>query len=344
MFELNSDTFSNIRQGPVDGVEKSVFRNIILWSDPFSLQDSPKRFGNIQMRRIWRKIEKKQPTLLPKVTQFLYFSVPMYRSIIKDNKCIFFNFERESVEKINDFIGIDTFRGAESVVLVIAIYHSKDVEPVCLQRRNIYILILKLPSVRNIPLGTDMAFVSKVKIDLTCSFQLFKFLQLLSLVLVELRRGYSPWAFSYSLISCANADKKRLKVQSLASLPVAFCHASLALLTLCLSCSIALRTASSSEQSIIGLRPRPGRVCRPPIPLSWKRFTHELTDICDISVCTPISWLESHFDFRKTARQRIRKQCEQPLWKPSSRDKRCASVNKSILILPITCCLMINLQ
>ena len=99
MFELNSDTFSNIRQRPVDGVEKSVFRNIILWSDPFSLQDPPKRFGNVQMRRIWRKIEKKQPTLLPKVTQLLYFSVPMYRSIIKDNKCIFFNFERESLSR-----------------------------------------------------------------------------------------------------------------------------------------------------------------------------------------------------------------------------------------------------
>jgi hypothetical protein len=108
------------------------------------------------------------------------------------------------------------------------------------------------------------------------------------------------------------------------------------LLTLCLSCSIALRTAASSEQSMIGLRPRPGRVYNPCIPYCSKRFAHELTDICDISVCFPTSWLERPLDFRSTARQRIRKQCEQPLRKPSSNAKRSVSVNVSILILPIT--------
>ena len=41
-------------------------------------------------------------------------------------------------------------------------------------------------------------------------------------------------------------DKKRLNVESLASLPEACSHAALAF-TLCLSCSIARRTASSSE-------------------------------------------------------------------------------------------------
>jgi hypothetical protein len=223
---------------------------------------------------------------------------------------------------------------------VIAVYHSKDVESVCLQRRDIDILVTKLPSVRNIPFGTDMTLIGKVQINLTVSFLLFKFLQLFGLILIKLRRGNSPWAFSYSLISCANADKKRLKVQSLASFPVAFCQSSQALLTLCLSTSIALRTATSSEQSMIGLRPRPARVCKPMIPYCSKRFTHELTDICDISVCFPISWLEKPWDFSSTARQRIRKQWEQPLRKPSSNVNRCISVNISVLILPISHCLM----
>src|SRR5690606_41054878 len=49
------------------------------------------------------------------------------------------------------------------------------------------------------------------------------------------------WAFPYTLISCANADKKRLKVDLLAAFPVAACQAALALPTLCLSCSIAAR-------------------------------------------------------------------------------------------------------
>ena len=38
---------------------------------------------------------------------------------------------------------------------------------------------------------------------------------------VEMRRGFSPWAFPYTLISCANADKKRLNV-ALFSYPVRF--------------------------------------------------------------------------------------------------------------------------
>lgn len=344
MFEIDRYSFANICQRSVDSIEKCVFRNIILRSDPFALQNSPKGFGNVQLGRIWWKIEKEQSTLLPQTAQLFYFSVSVNRCIIKNHECVFLNFEREPIQKINDFICIDAFSCAESIVSIISIYHSEDVESVRLQRRDIDIFVAKLPSVGNIPFGTDVTFIGKVQIDLTVSFQLFKFLQLLGLVLIKLRRGNSPWAFSYSLISCANADKKRLKVQSLASFPVAFCQSSLALLTLCLSPSIALRTAASSEQSMIGLRPRPGRVCKPVIPYCLKRFTHELTDICDISVCSPISWLERPFDFRSTARQRIRKQWEQPLRKPSSNAKRCVSVNISILILPITCCLMMYRQ
>lgn len=189
MFKINSDSFSNIGQGSVYSVEKCVFRNIILWSNPFALENSPKRFSDVQMWRIWWKIEKKQPTLFPKVTQCLNLSVSMDRGIIEYNKCIFFNLERESIEKINDFICIYTFCRAETIISVIAVYHSEDVKSVCLQGRNIYIFVMKLPSVRNISFGVDMAFVSKIKIDLAISFQLFKFLQLLSLVLVELREG-----------------------------------------------------------------------------------------------------------------------------------------------------------
>ena len=91
--------------------------------------------------------------------------------------------------------------------------------------------------------------------------------------------------------------KKRLNVRSLASFPVASCQASLALLTLCLSYSMALRTTSSSVQSMIGLRPQPGRVCRPLMPSVWKRFTQKFTDMCNISVCKPMNLLEIPVDF-----------------------------------------------
>ena len=123
-------------------------------------------------------------------------------------------------------------------------------------------------SVWHIPFSTGMALIGIVERNTPVTCLSFKFLQLLYLVFVELRRGYSPWAFSYTLISCANADKKRLKVMSLASLPVACSQAALALLTHCLSSSIARRTASSSEESMMGFRPRPARVFSPSMPSS----------------------------------------------------------------------------
>lgn len=232
MFEIDRYSFANICQRSVDSIEKCVFRNIILRSDPFALQNSPKGFGNVQLGRIWWKIEKEQSTLLPKTAQLFYFSVSVNRCIIKNHECVFLNFEREPIQKINDFICIDAFSCAESIVSIISIYHSEDVESVRLQRRDIDIFVAKLPSVGNIPFGTDVTFIGKVQIDLTVSFQLFKFLQLLGLVLIKLRRGNSPWAFSYSLISCTNAPKKRLKVMSLAFLPEAFSQASRAFDTL----------------------------------------------------------------------------------------------------------------
>ena len=131
------------------------------------------------------------------------------------------------------------------------------------------------------------------------------------------------------------AENKRLNVISLACLPVACCHACLALLTLCLSCSIAKRTACSSEQSIIGLRPRPERVCKPPIPSLRKRFTHVFTDTKLISVCSPAFTEDSPFHFRRTARQRIRKQWLSPLRKPFSNSAYCSAVNSNLFISPM---------
>lgn len=174
----------------------------------------------------------------------------------------------------------------------------------------------------HIAFRTGMALIGIVERDKTVFCLMFKFLQLLNLVLVELRRGCSPWAFPYTLISCANADKKRLKVISLASLPVVCSHAALALLTHCLSCSMARRTASSSEESMMGFLPRPERVLRPSMPSASYRFTHALTDTGLISVCTPAFAAERPSAFRRTARQRIRKQCFSPRRNPLSSSRR----------------------
>ena len=332
---VNEQCISNRSQRSVGCVEKHLCTHIILRSDPFSFQYSPKCFRDIQMRRIWWQIENKKPSFLPHRTQLPYFIISMNRSIVEHHNRVFDYTQGECIEEIHNLVSIDTFGGGKSFILVLSVNHSEDVEPCASLRCNTHILPRQLPTVGNISFGTDMALIGIVQGNTPITFLLFKFLQLFVLVLVKLRRGNSPWAFSYTLISCAKADKKRLKVKLLASFPVACCQAVLALLTLCLSCSMAARTADSSEQSIIGFRPRPSRVCKPVMPSVRKRFTHALTDTKLISVCSPTFTEDSPSDLRRTARQRMRKQWLVPWRKPCSNSNRWTLVNSIVFIFPI---------
>lgn len=307
MFKFNSQSIPDSRQCPIDGIKEVVATRIILRSDPFGFHYPPQCFRKVQVRGIRRKIKEEKPTFLPQCPQFSYLLVSMYARIVKHDERVFLNAQGKGVEVFNDLVRVNAFSRGEPMIAVVPVYHAEDVDPLCLLGWDIHVFVTELPAVRHIAFGAYVTLIGVIKVYLAVHVQLFKFLQLLGLIRIELRRGYSPWAFSYSLISCANADKKRLNVWSLASLPVAFCQASRALLTLCLSCSMALRTTSSSVQSMIGLRPRPGRVCKPLMPSCMKRFTQKLTDTCDISVCKPTCLLESPDDLSNTARQRMRK-------------------------------------
>ena len=312
MFKFNSQSIPDSRQCPIDGIKEVVATRIILRSDPFGFHYPPQCFRKVQVRGIRRKIKEEKPTFLPQCPQFSYLLVSMYARIVKHDERVFLNAQGKGVEVFNDLVRVNAFSRGEPMIAVVPVYHAEDVDPLCLLGWDIHVFVTELPAVRHIAFGAYMTFIGIIEVYFAVSVQLFKFLQLLGLIRIELRRGYSPWAFSYSLISCANADKKRLNVRSLASLPVASCQASRALLTLCLSCSMALRTTSSSVQSMIGLRPRPGRVCKPLMPSCMKRFTQKLTDTCDISVCKPTCLLESPDDLSNTARQRMRKQWLSP--------------------------------
>lgn len=312
MFKFNSQSIPDSRQCPIDGIKEVVATRIILRSDPFGFHYPPQCFRKVQVRGIRWKIKEEKPTFLPQCPQFSYLLVSMYARIVKHDERVFLNAQGKGVEVFNDLVRVNAFSRGEPMIAVVPVYHAEDVDPLCLLGWDIHVFVTELPAVRHIAFGAYVTLIGVIKVYLAVHVQLFKFLQLLGLIRIELRRGYSPWAFSYSLISCANADKKRLNVWSLASLPVAFCQASRALLTLCLSCSMALRTTSSSVQSMIGLRPRPGRVCKPLMPSCMKRFTQKLTDTCDISVCKPTCLLESPDDLSNTARQRMRKQWLSP--------------------------------
>lgn len=327
-FQISPDC----RQGPVRGIEECIRTYIVLRPEPLSFHYPPKGLDNVQMRGVGRDVEKKESSLFPDRAHLPNFCIPVYAGIVEHNKGLFVDPEGILFEKINDLLGINRLIRTETLEAVVAVNHSKDIEPFGSFRWYIYIFSRKLPSVRDVAFGADMRFISIEEIDFSLGIKLFKFLQLPGLVLVELRRGYTPWTFSYTSISCANADKKRLKVNSLASLPEDFCQASLAERTLCRSDSMALRTASSSEQSIMGLRPCPGRVCKPSIPSVSNRFTQPLTLWAVISVSSPTRTELRPSDLSNTARQRIRKQWLSPVRKPNLRSFRSDSDNVNILI------------
>ena len=335
---FNEQIFSHGSQRPVGCIEKGVFTHVVRGPYPFPFQYPPKRFGNVQMRGVRGQVEKEKTSFLPGGPQFPYFMATVDGGIVKYHKGVPAYAEGECIEKAHNFVCGDALGGGEAVIPVIAVDHPEDVQPCGSLGRDAYPLPGQLPAVGDISFGTDVALIGIVKVNIPFTFLPFKFLQLLKFVIIELRRGDSPWAFPYTLISCANADKKRLKVDLLAAFPVAACQAALALPTLCLSCSIAARTASVSVQSMIGFRPRPARVCRPEMPSDWKRFTHAFTETRLIAVCSPALAEDRPAALRRTARQRIRKQWRGPLRNPVSSCISWTSVNVSCFIFPIANC------
>lgn len=344
MSKIDIEFRSKRSQRTVGCLEQGICGAIIRRSEPFALEDSPERLGDIQMWTVrWEKKEI-QSTFLPYRTEFPHELAPVDTRIVKDNKSVLADTKRKPVKKVGDLVGGHILGGGESFIPIVAVYHAEDIESQTSFGRDIDILTAELPSVWHISFSADVAFISIIKVDETVSFLLYEFLQLLGLVRIELRRGFPLRTFPYTSISRAKADKKALKVLSEASFPEACCHASFAFFTLCLSFSMAWRTASSSEQSIIGLRPRPGRVSRPLMPSVSKRFTQELTDIWVISVCSPICSEVRPVDFRSTARQRMRYAWLLPWRKPSSSFRRCWSVSCITLIFAIVVCLYVSTQ
>ena len=203
-------------------------------------------------------MEEEEPPFLPDGPHLLYDAGAVDAGVVKhDDGVPRPGAEGQPVEKFDHFHGRYALPRREALVAVVPCRHAEHVEARRLLGRDVDVLPGELPSVGDVAFGADVALVGVEEVYSAAVGLPFKFLQLLGLALIELRRGSPPWAFPYTLISCANAAKKRLNVDSLARLPLAFCHASRALFTLCLSRPTASLTASSSVPSIIGLRPRP---------------------------------------------------------------------------------------
>lgn len=258
IFKVYIQDFFHICQGSVCSVEQIVFANVILWLYPLSLKHSPKRFRQVEMRRVWRKKKDEKSSLLPKFTMVHDFPCPVNPCVIKHDNGLLADTKRQAVKILDDSLRVDGFSCGKPVIIGVSVDYTKAIEPEFLIGRDIIILSPELPSVRHIAAGAYMGFIPLIKVYKTFRMFIFKFLQLPALVGIELRRGLSPWTFSYTSISCTNADKKRLNVSSETVLPEDASQAAFAAFTLCRSASMALRIVSSSDSLlIIGLVPCP---------------------------------------------------------------------------------------
>lgn len=289
---IDSVSISDATQYFVGGIEERVCVNIMARLNPFGFEYSPQCLGYIQVWRVWRKIKNIESTRSPFFNRFLHQSTRMDTRIIKNDKGRFGNCQREVVDKLGYILRFYALTACEPVVYIVSAEHPEDVEPCGFHGRHKDILSGKLPSIWYISLCAHMAFVSEEKVNKSLIAQVFKFLQLLALDRIKLRRGCYPWAFWDTLISCARTSKKRLNVMSLAVFPEAFSHSLLADFTLCRSRDTASLTIASSEQSIIGLRPWPGFVFSPDIPSEAYCFVQLKTDGTETSSFCATSTLD----------------------------------------------------
>ena len=192
---IDTQSISDVRQCSVGCIEEHICTCVILRSYPFSLQDSPERFRNVQMRRIWWKEKQKKSSVFPYRSEFLNQLVPMHCSIVEHDKGVLSDAEGEIVQETDNLVCRHPLGSGESLVLVVAGNHAENVESCDPLGRNEHVLSFQLPTVWYISFRTGVAFIGIIECNVAFICLSFKFLQLLGLVFIELRRGYSLGRF-----------------------------------------------------------------------------------------------------------------------------------------------------
>lgn len=129
MLKVNFHSISQCCQRSVNGIEQCLCTSIILWSDPFCFQYTPKRFNNVHVRRVRRQIEQKKPSIFPYFSALLYFFIAVDARVIQYNECLAIYSQGDFINELNKFISSNTFGGCKSQIVVIAVNHSKYIQP-----------------------------------------------------------------------------------------------------------------------------------------------------------------------------------------------------------------------
>lgn len=314
---------------------KQISVGVMVRLQPFGLEHSPERFGDIKVWAIGGQKEKMKSPFLPYLSSLSHDTLAMNGSIIQYDHRGFCHGLGEVIKKISEHLPGYGILGFESIIPAIRRYHAKKIEAMLIAGRHEDFLVLKVPAVRYISTGTDMALVSETKVYNASVPEFYKLLQLKLLEFKQLRRGYSPWAFSYPLISCVHKSKKRLKVISLTLLPELFSHSALAVFILVRCFLTASLTASVSEISISGRVPRPPFSRSPSRPASRYRLNQSYIASGPYPTNSEISETRFLSAFINTALQRIRKRWHDPKRYAFSSAERSSGLNTISFVFPI---------
>lgn len=272
---LTSDTIQNFSASFMKCAPAAIMARL----KPHTLKKSPDSLSNIEVWRISGKVEYVKSPFSPLRDFLCDFPFTMNRSIVKNHESMSVNSFGKVIKPLGKSLSGDGIRGINPFVVTVRRNDSKDIQTVFVLGWDKHILIIKLPAVRHITTGADMALVSKIKTHQTCTPKIYKFLQLMAFELSKLRRGCFPWTFPYMFISCASNSKKRQKVESLTSLFEFSCQAAFAVFILSRCFLTASFTAAVSSGFINGLGPRKPFSFRADMPPFSYRFTQLYTAI-----------------------------------------------------------------
>lgn len=307
--EIDRVLFANAGENVFYGGEQSMFISIVMRLYPLPLQDSPKRFRDIEMRGVRREMEYMEPPFFPSLKTALYLAALVNSGVVKDYHCLFRDTQREVVHKFDKSVGVYVLLGGKTMIYAVAVNHSEDIEPSAFVNGHAEILVFEFPCIRHISFSAYMAFITVIKVNETGFSLTFKLLQKFLLISVLLRRGCPFGRLPYTSKSCAIEDKKFLKAPSLIFFPVASSHADLALETLWRCRLMASLTASlSSLVLMIRLRPFPALFFNPAMPSDWNLLTQCMTRWYVCPALAPTAALLRPSSLPNTIRHRIRKE------------------------------------
>ena|GEM_PF-4353627 len=125
IFKVHIQDISNICQGSVCSIEKIVFANIILWLYPLALKYPPKRFGKVQMWRVWGKKEGEKSPFLPKLAMAHNFLYPVNLRVIKHNNSLPVDAKRQEVKVVDDSVRVDGLCCGKPIIIGLPVNDPK---------------------------------------------------------------------------------------------------------------------------------------------------------------------------------------------------------------------------